>query len=318
MYEKLDAYLEEIGHHLAAADGREEILREIRGHIIEKAERESGGVSDASLERIIAAYGPARRVAEKYLDGQEIIAPAYKRYLFRYTSLLFAAHVLLTVAAVVASKDFAFFPFLFIPKMGPGVAVLYLPTALLADFGLVTLVLFLITRSRKDIRLPWPRLAVDLDEVRPRKGLIPAILSLIALSALTGLALSVYLKHGTLFFRNFDFVSALPFFSAEAGRFYSLALIALWGLACVGEMVKIFRWSEWVNFARHAASLAVLGFVLARPVEGALLAGPQPDRIEPYVRMGLTVTILVIAVFTAVEVVKSLVIIGRRRFRRRS
>lgn len=313
MDDKLDAYLEEIGHYLAVAEGREEILNEIRSHILEKAERESGGVSAASLGKVIAAYGPARRVAEKYLDGQEIIAPAYKRYLFRYTGLLFAAHVLLTVIGVVLSQDFVFFPFLFVPRLGPFEAVLYLPTALLADLGLVALILILITRSGKDIKLPWPKLAVDIDEVKPRKGMIPAVLGLLLLLALTAGALFIYLKFGTIFLKKLDLVDFRPLLSPEAGRFYSLALISLWGLGCVGQLVKIFRWPEGINLARNAASLVVMGVVLARPIEGALVAGPDAARFERWLRINITVVVGIIAVILAVEVVKSLVVIGRRR-----
>ena len=65
MSEKLEAYLEEISHFLSGREEREEILSEIRSHILEKAAREHGQVSDASLDKVIAAYGPARRVAEK-------------------------------------------------------------------------------------------------------------------------------------------------------------------------------------------------------------------------------------------------------------
>jgi hypothetical protein len=318
MSDKLEAYLEEISHYLAVAEGREEILNEIRSHILEKADREFGSVSADSLANVIASYGSARRVAERYLDGQEIVAPAYKRYLFRYTGLLFAAHVLLTVFAVVSAKEFVLFPFFFTPKMGPFEAVLYLPTAFLADFGLVTLVLTLITRSRKDVRLPWPRFAVDIDEVRPRKGLIPAVLGLLSLLALTGAALWLYLKYGTVFLWRSGASGFQPLLSPAAGKFYSLALIALTGLGCVRHLVKIFRWPEWTNLTQNVVSLAVLGAVLVFPVQGALLPGPRTDRVEPWLRINLTVVIGIIAVIKAVEIIKSLVIIGRRRLARRA
>ena len=105
MPNRLEAYLEEISHFLSGRAEREEILSEIRSHIMEKAAAELGQTSDAALEKVIAAYGPARRVAEKYLDGRSIIAPVYKRYLFRYTTLLFAFHAFLTVVAVLFKKS---------------------------------------------------------------------------------------------------------------------------------------------------------------------------------------------------------------------
>lgn len=67
MYKNLEIYLEEISHFLSGRGEREEILSEIRSHILEKAEQESGPVTDASTEKVIAAYGKPRQVAEKYL-----------------------------------------------------------------------------------------------------------------------------------------------------------------------------------------------------------------------------------------------------------
>lgn len=145
MFDKLEVYLEEISHFLSGREEREEILAEIRSHILEKAEQEYGQATGASLGKVIAAYGPARRVAEKYLDGRQIIAPAYNRYLFRYTALFFAFHFVLTVVAVIFKKSFLMFPFLYVPSMSPFDALFYLPTAFLFDLGAVTLILFLIT-----------------------------------------------------------------------------------------------------------------------------------------------------------------------------
>ncbi|MCX6567566.1 MAG: hypothetical protein NT147_00750, partial [Candidatus Aminicenantes bacterium] len=135
MSNKLEIYLEEISHFLSGREEREEILSEIRSHILEKAATERGEPGDAAIDKAIAAYGPARKVADKYLDGRPIIAPAYKRYLFRYTTLLFAFHSFLTVVAVIFKEDFIFFPFLFMPRLGVIEALMYIPTAFLADLG---------------------------------------------------------------------------------------------------------------------------------------------------------------------------------------
>ncbi len=82
MHKNLEKYLEEIGHYLSDPGEREEILNEIRSHILEKAERESGPADEGRLEKIIAAYGKPRRVAEKYLDGRPIIAPGLPALLY--------------------------------------------------------------------------------------------------------------------------------------------------------------------------------------------------------------------------------------------
>jgi len=107
MFKSLETYLEEISHFLLGREEREEILSEIRSHILEKAEQEAGAVTEASLEKVIAAYGKPRQVAEKYLDGRPVIAPAFKRHLFRYATLLFAIHFVFIVFAVIFKKSFA-------------------------------------------------------------------------------------------------------------------------------------------------------------------------------------------------------------------
>ncbi len=66
MSDKLEAYLEEISHFLSGRAEREEILSEIRSHIAEKAAEGPGEFTDAAIERAIAAFGPARKVAERY------------------------------------------------------------------------------------------------------------------------------------------------------------------------------------------------------------------------------------------------------------
>ena len=52
MPNKLDSYLEEISHFLSGRAEREEILSEIRSHILEKAAAEHGGTGDAAAENI--------------------------------------------------------------------------------------------------------------------------------------------------------------------------------------------------------------------------------------------------------------------------
>jgi len=166
MYKNLEIYLEEISHYLSGRGEREEILAEIGSHILEKAEQESGPVSEASLEKVIAAYGKPRRVAEKYLDDRPVIAPAFKRLLFRYTTLLFAIHLVFIVFAVIFKKSFVVFPFFFMPRLGVIEAIMYLPAAFLTDFGIVALVLYFITQSGKEFKLPWPKFALTSTKCR--------------------------------------------------------------------------------------------------------------------------------------------------------
>ena len=328
MSAKLDAYLEEISHYLAGRAEREEILSEIRSHILEKAEREygaagaaagaAGAADDAALEKVIAAYGPARRVAEKYLDGvQPIIAPAYKRFLFRYTSLLFAFHAALTVVAVAFKKSFIMFPFIFMPRLGVFDAVMYLPTAFLTDLGVVTLVLYLITQSGKEYRLPWPKFAVDLDEVKPpKKGVlanrIAMLVGTIVMLGITDSALALYVRYHTILFVNFDITRARPLLTPEVGDRVSLIIIAMFASWTLAMFAKIFFSSRWVDVASSFVSLVLIGLLLRQPFDNPFAVN-VPAAALPKIKFGLTFLLLFIALMTTIDLVKNLIRIGRRR-----
>jgi hypothetical protein len=317
VFEKLDAYLEEISHFLSGREEREEILSEIRSHVLEKAEQEHGGVTAASVDKVIAAYGPARRVAEKYLDGRPIIAPAYKRYLFRYTTFLFAIHAFLTVIAVVFQKNFIVFPFIFMPQLGIFDAVMYLPTAFLTDLGIVTLVLYFITQSGKDIKLPWPKFALDLDEVKPpTKSVLAAKIAMmvgaVIMLAITDFALYLYVKHHTIFFVNLNFTDPRPLLTPEAGRRISLVVIAMLASGTLGLFAKFFFTSRWIDVASDGIGLVLIGLLLRQPFDNPF-AVTVPSRLLPQIKFALTFTLLFIAVLVTIDLIKNLIHIGRRR-----
>ncbi len=320
MFEKLEAYLEQISHFLSGREEREEILSEIRSHILEKAERESGPLTESSLEKVIAAYGPARRVAEKYLEGREIIAPAYRRFLFRYTALLFAAHFFLTVIAVVLKENFIVFPFLFMPRLGVIEALMYLPTAFLTDLGIVALVLYFITQSGKDVKLPWPKFAVDLDEVKPPKksflvSRIATLVWLIVMLALTDFALYLYVKFHTVFFVNMNWTNPRPLLTPEAGRRISLIVIAMLAAGTLRLLVKLFTSSRWVDVVSSGISLPLIGLLLRQPFDNPF-AVSVPERFLPKIKFGLKFFLLFIALMVTIDLIKNLILIGRKKLAR--
>lgn len=321
MSDKLEAYLEEISHFLSGRAEREEILSEIRSHIAEKAAEGPGEFTDAAVDRAIAAFGPARKVAERYLDDRPIIAPAYKRYLFRYTSFLFAIHAALTVMAVVFKKDFVIFPFLFMPRLGVIDALMYLPTAFLTDLGVVALVLYFITQSGKDIKLPWPKFAVDLDEVKPPKksfwtSRFPTAIGAVVMLAITDLALYLFARHGSIFFANLDWNDPRPLFSPAAGRYVSLVVIAMFAASTMALLVKLISRSRWVDVASNVISLGLIGLLLRQPLDGLFapdLAGRFSPRLTMVIQYTILFTLLFIALMTTIELIKSIVVISRRK-----
>ncbi len=319
---KLEAYLEEISHFLSGRAEREEVLSEIRSHILEKAAAEHGATDDtAALDKAIAAYGAPRRVAERYAEDRPIIAPAYKRYLFRYTSILFAVHMLLTGLAVAFKKSFIVFPFLYMPEMGVLDALMYVPTAFLADLGAVALVLYFITQSGKDVKLPWPKIGADLDEIKPMDGFFKSRLftaiQLAAMLAVTSFAVFLYVRFQTIFFvfhSYGNFRDPMPLFTPGAGRSLSLIVIAMFGASVATLLVKLVTRSRWVDVASNIVSLALIGLILRQPFDD-LFAVPVAERLLPLIRQGITFVLLFIAVMITIDLIKNLVALGRKKLR---
>ncbi len=320
MSDKLEAYLEEISHFLSGRAEREEILSEIRSHIMEKAAEGPGEFTDAAIEKAITVFGPARKVAERYLDeGRPIIAPAYKRYLVRYTSLLFAFHTLLTVFAVIFKEDFIIFPFLFMPRLGVIEALMYLPTAFLADLGIVAVVLYYITQSGKDVKLPWPRFGADLDEIKPPSknfwlSRIATGVGAVIMLAITDFALYLFAKHQTIFFVNLDWTDPRPLFTPGAGRRLSLIVIAGFALSTMTLLVKLFTRSRWVDVINSVISLGLIGLLLTQTFDN-LFAVRIAENLLPKIRFAAKFTLLFIALMTTIDLIKNLVHIGRSRLR---
>jgi hypothetical protein len=112
MSNKLEAYLEEISHFLSGRAERDEILSEIRSHIMEKAAEGPREFTDAAIEKAIAAFGPARKVAEEYIGGRPIIAPAFDE-VKPPTKSFWVSRIATAIGAVVmlAITDFASYLF---------------------------------------------------------------------------------------------------------------------------------------------------------------------------------------------------------------
>jgi hypothetical protein len=308
MFEKLETYLEEISHFLSLRQGREEILAEIKSHILEKAEREYGEINGSTLSRVIAAYGSPRKVAEKYLEDIQIIAPSFKRYLIRYTGILFLFHFGLTVAAFLADKTMLVLPFFYIPRLEDPGAFLYFPMALIFDLGLVGLILYLITQSRKNIRLPWPKLKMNWEMIEKKRAVKTKIIPFLLLLALLLALVYAYVRYGTTFFLNPNFKNPQSLFGPEASRFYSLALISALAVDVVSSFIRFFVTSEWVRLAKNGILLILVGIIINTPIKDALMEFPNIQvNLKP-----VGTFIIILAVLISLDFLKGLVIIGRK------
>ncbi len=307
MSEKLENYLEEISRYLGTGKEKQEILVEIKSHLMEKAEQEFGEVTEEKLERIIDAYGSPRKVAEKYMEDYHIIAPTLKGHLLRYTMILFVFHFGLILLCLIFKKSMAVLPFFYIPRIDSFQALFYLPMAFVFDLGLVGIILYFVTQSRGDVRLPWPKLKVNWPKIiasrKTKSKTVPFVFMLLGYSALVW----VYLRFGTLFFKSIDFHKTESLLTPIASRWYSSALLGLVGIAIAAYAIKFFTSSEWVNLLRSACQLVILGIIINRPIEN-----PFVEFFFLDVQITADIIIAIVAILIAIDFLKSLIILGRK------
>jgi hypothetical protein len=261
MYKKLDAYLEEIDHYLAV-----------------EAEEVHGEVTEESIEMTIEGYGSPKEVAEKYLEGFHIISPAYRKYLFRYTWILFMVHYGLTCLAFVVGTSVHMFPPLFaIPRMENIFDLLaQMPMTLVYDFGLVGLGLFFVTQLKENVKLPWP----DFLKKGLKKRYTPETPKWYFLALMVfgfSAVIYVYSLFGTLFFRSLNPDNVEPLFTVPASTLYSLVVIGVFGVEIICYIIRFFHNTFWVDLVKNMILLTVLWFIYNFPIENAFLEFPYFD-----------------------------------------
>ncbi|MFA4947689.1 MAG: hypothetical protein WC674_04155 [Candidatus Krumholzibacteriia bacterium] len=304
MHENLEKYLKEISHYLAVKQGAGEILAEIRSHILEKAERESGGFTADSLDKTIAGYGRPRDVAAKYMDGDEIISPTFRKYLFRYTAMLFAIHFVLTVLAVSFRTSIIAIPFFFIPKMSAFWAVLYLFMALVYDFGVVALILYLVTQRKGDVRLPWFGVRLARRGESGLKKPRPAVLAM--LIVIFGILLYVFVRYHTLFFYTVNGSRPETLLNPAASVFFSILLLAALACDIIGYWIRFLFNTAWVTLVQNTIALLILWIIWNSPIKPEYKTVPGIDL--SVVGGGF---ILFLIVVTVIRLLRSLVRVAR-------
>jgi hypothetical protein len=266
MYPALNNYLEEISHYLAIQRGTEEILEEIRSHIMEKTSQESGNLSEETILKAIADYGSPRQVAERYIEGETLIAPTLKKFLLHYTLLLFSLHVVLTLFALVFNTRIILFPFIYIPQFQSAADLFYLPTALVYDLGLVGLFLYLVTQHGKELRLPWFNFHVAMPDRKEAETEEPNVYLLAFMLAGYGAVVAVYLRYQTLFIKGVNSEGVQSLFGVPTSHLLSLAVLAFLALEIGRYAVTFYTRSEWAEVVKNLLCLALAGVVNLFPL----------------------------------------------------
>jgi hypothetical protein len=303
MYQNLENYLDEISRYLAVKEGVQEILSEIRSHILEKTEAEFGSITEENVGSIISSYGKPHQVAAKYLEEIEIISPIFKRHLFLYTGILFVCHLIMIAAASLFHYSMVVFPFLYIPNMNVWQMMLYIPTTLLYDLGMVAVFLYLVTQRKKELRLPWPKLLARGESRFEMKK--PNIIFMVFLVIFFVLFMFMFLRFGTIFFASMNNpVHPVPMFDQGASLYYSLLFLAMIACEVVGYAMRFINRSRWIDLIKNFVILILLQFVWNSPVKTGFAIIPGID-----LKNNALAFVFIITIVFVIKFIKSLILV---------
>jgi hypothetical protein len=307
MYKNLKNYLEEIDHYLILKEGKKEVLEEIESHILEKTEKDFGEISEENIQKTINLFGSAKEVAEKYLEGFQIISPLFNNYLFRYTWILFAIHYSLKIISYAFNVSFNLLFFDLSIKVNGFMQLL--SEALVTwiyDFGIVALILYLITQSEKEINLIWPQFVVSKFKIKTLPLNAPSKLKIGIIAGLQIISLLIYFKYNTLFFKTVNFTHPPePLFEAVFSQFISLLVIGLIFFELICSIIPFFLKTYWINLINNSVYLIVAIFLLNYPFK-EIFINHSLDVLRP-IGSWILIGIIVIVVFDLFKVLISIV-----------
>ena len=307
MDKNLNIYLEEIDHYLILKEGKKEVLEEIESHILEKTEKDFGKISEENIQKTINLFGSAKEVAEKYLDGFQIISPSYKNYLFRYTWILFALHYCLKIISYTFNLAFNFTPFGLSIKIK---GIMQLLSEALAtwiySFGIVALILYLITQSEKEINLIWPQFVVSKFKIKTLPLNEPSRVKIGIITGLLIISLIIYFKFNTLFFMTVNLhQTPVPLFASAFSQFISLLVIGLIFFELICSILPYLFKTYWINLINNIVYLIVAVFLLNNPFK-EIFVNPSLNVLKPIGSL-ILIGIIVIVVFDLFKALISMI-----------
>ncbi len=293
MDRNLKIYLEEIDHYLILNEGKKEVLEEIESHILDKTEKSFGEISEENIQKTIDSFGSAKEVAEKYIEGFQIISPSYKNYLFRYTWILFALQYCLKLISYTFNIAFNF------SLLGYSIRIKGImqllseaPGTWIYSFGIVALVLYLITQSEKEINLIWPQFIVSRFKIKTLPLYEPSKTKIGIFTALLIISLFVYYRYNTLFFMTVNLhQTPVPLFTTAFSQFISLLAIGLIIFELICSIVPYFYKTYWINLVDSFVYLVVAVFLLNNPFKEIFIQ-PSLNILKPFGSFILIVIIL--------------------------
>lgn len=294
----LENYLDEVKTYLVMDNPkkREDLLMEIKSHIIEKAESKYGKSDEEAVKKVIEEYGTPREVGSRYSEEKTIIAPHYKNYLFMYTGIAFAIHLGLRLFGLIAST-------LGNEQVSAWEGLLELvsliPTTFIFDFGLVALILYFVTKYNNKAELAS---FSGLVKKRKDEKLSGKIFELI-ISIAGAIAFYYFMRFGPVYISESGAeLSEVAFNALEIIKFAFLIGFGLMVINSVSAAIKLVNNSELVEIIFDVVGIIYLYLLLTPAYIGgfASFAGVRLEEINLVAFKGFAVVVSIILVISLV------------------
>ncbi|TYB88866.1 MAG: hypothetical protein FXF54_10285 [Kosmotoga sp.] len=294
----LEKYLNEIKTYLVVDNPkkREDLLMEIKSHILEKAQNKYGKADEEAVKKVIDEYGTPQEVGSRYSEEKTIIAPHYKNYLFMYTGIVFAIHLGLRLFGLIAGT-------LGNEQINAWGGMLELvsliPTTFIFDFGLVALVLYFVTKYNSKAELAN---FSGLVKKRKEEKLSGKIFELI-ISIAGAIAFFYFMRHGPVYISESGTeLSEVALNALEIIKFSLLIGFGLMVINSVSAAIKLVNSSELVEIISDIVGIIYLYLLLTPAYIGgfASFAGVRLEEINLVAFKGFAIVVSIILVVSLV------------------
>ncbi|OQB48416.1 MAG: hypothetical protein BWY00_00691 [Firmicutes bacterium ADurb.Bin153] len=297
MIKKLEAYLSEVGHYVSGPKGADDILDEIRSHILDRAQEEYGKADDESVEKILAKMEEPREMASRYSQGQDIIAPYYRKHLILYTAFLFFIGLGVSVVSLVLGKGAVhLLPFFQSSAEDFLVFLGGLPVTFFTYFGIVCLFFMIITKYRS-VKPAW----LVVGGSGKKLGKPTALGFTVALVGFL-LVLIIYSFQGELA----SFVAGLSDGNVLIVKIPDIlmnAILAMTGIDLLVYSLRFLANTPVLEAAGAAFKLLVMAYVARRPLGFENLSGLDGG-VATAVEIGIRAVLAIIVIIITIELIR--------------
>lgn len=297
MNKKIEEYLAEVSHYIADSKATEDIIMEVRSHISDRAQEEFGDTSDDSLERILSKMEEPREMAGKYSQGQDIIAPYYRKHVIVYAAFLFFINLGVSVASIVLGKSIHLVPFMqaanddFLTFLGG------LPVTFFFYFGVVCMFFMIITKY-KAVKPAWLGSALEgagKDFGKPTMlGLAGRLIMFILLAVL-------FMFQDELARVITDAVPEIMIFTVP--DILVNAFIALAGIDLIVYVLRYLANTPVLEAMGAAFKLIVMAYIVRMPFGFENLSGLDRS-VATGIEIGIRSAVVIIVVITTIELIR--------------